>query len=339
MRPRLLQRNRCSGRTARIGPERGAALLMAMLTVTLVATFAAAALWQQWRGVEVEGTERARMQASWVLVGALDWSRLILREDGRAGGSDHLDEPWALPLQEARLSDFLTADRNNVSDADAADVQQAFLSGQILDAQSLLNATNLAQPGKQGEDAEAAFGRLFEQLGLPPGEVAMIARGMRTATAAGGDANAPLLPRQVAQFAWFGVSPQTAAALEGYVTVLPIATPVNINTASSTVVQAALAGVDAATAERLVSARSARPFRAFPADVAAVVGDNITLDPLAGAVASGFFEVRGRLRLAEATVEQRSLVRRANPDVQTLWSEHGALGIDAALAAAIAARK
>ncbi|HVR51394.1 MAG TPA: type II secretion system minor pseudopilin GspK, partial [Pseudorhodoferax sp.] len=40
--------------------QRGAALLLAMLTVTLVATFAAAALWQQWRAVEVEQAERAR---------------------------------------------------------------------------------------------------------------------------------------------------------------------------------------------------------------------------------------------------------------------------------------
>ena len=33
---------------------------MAMLTVTLVATFAAAAMWQQWRAIEVETAERAR---------------------------------------------------------------------------------------------------------------------------------------------------------------------------------------------------------------------------------------------------------------------------------------
>ena len=92
--------------------QRGAALLVAMLTVTLVATFAAAALWQQWRAVEVEGAERARMQAGWILTGALDWSRLILREDARTGGADHLAEPWAVPLQEARLSTFLAADRN-----------------------------------------------------------------------------------------------------------------------------------------------------------------------------------------------------------------------------------
>ena len=62
--------------------SRGAALLTAMLTVTLVATFAAAALWQQWRSVEVETAERDRLQAAWVLSGALDWARLILREDG-----------------------------------------------------------------------------------------------------------------------------------------------------------------------------------------------------------------------------------------------------------------
>ena len=79
----------------------GAALLAAMLTVTLVATFAAAALWQQWRGVEVETAERNRVQAAWILLGALDWSRLILREDGlnAGGGPDHLAEPWAIALQ------------------------------------------------------------------------------------------------------------------------------------------------------------------------------------------------------------------------------------------------
>ena len=71
----------------------GAALLTAMLTVALVASMAAAALWQQWRGVEVEMAERTRTQSLWVLTGALDWARLILREDARAGGADHLGEP------------------------------------------------------------------------------------------------------------------------------------------------------------------------------------------------------------------------------------------------------
>ena len=38
--------------------QSGAALLLAMLTVALVATLASAALWQQWRAIEVEGAER-----------------------------------------------------------------------------------------------------------------------------------------------------------------------------------------------------------------------------------------------------------------------------------------
>ena len=95
--------------------ERGAALLLAMLTVTLVATLASAALWQQWRSSEVEAAERQRLQAGWILVGALDWARLILREDGRSnrtsGAADHLGEPWATPLEEARLSSFLPPTR------------------------------------------------------------------------------------------------------------------------------------------------------------------------------------------------------------------------------------
>ena len=67
--------------------QRGAALISAMLVVTLVATLASVALWQQWKHVEVESAERHRVQASWLLNGALDWSRLILREDALARGS------------------------------------------------------------------------------------------------------------------------------------------------------------------------------------------------------------------------------------------------------------
>ena len=68
-------------------------------------------IWQQWRAVQVEAAERARTQSAWILSGALDWARLILREDARNGGTDHLGEPWAVPLAEARLSTFLAADK------------------------------------------------------------------------------------------------------------------------------------------------------------------------------------------------------------------------------------
>ena len=72
-------------------------MLSQCVSLVLVATLASAALWQQWRDVEVESAERNRVQANWLLLGALDWSRVVLQEDSRANRSnpiDHLGEPW-----------------------------------------------------------------------------------------------------------------------------------------------------------------------------------------------------------------------------------------------------
>ncbi|MDM0031574.1 type II secretion system minor pseudopilin GspK [Variovorax sp. J22P271] len=165
--------------------QAGAALLTAMLTVTLVATFAAAALWQQWRAAEVEAAERGRTQAAWVLVGALDWSRLILREDARAAGSggvaaDYLAEPWAIPLEEAKLTTFLAADKNIASDA-LEGLPEAFLSGRIIDAQSKLNAFNLVDAGKPVKTSVDAFKKLFQLLGLPAEELALMTANLQRA--------------------------------------------------------------------------------------------------------------------------------------------------------------
>jgi general secretion pathway protein K len=111
--------------------QRGAAILTAMLTVVLVATLASAMLWQQWRGVEVETAQRGRVQAAWILVGALDWARLILREDARRGGADHLAEPWAVPLAPARLATFLAAQggQSLVTDGLAGEEEVFFVGG------------------------------------------------------------------------------------------------------------------------------------------------------------------------------------------------------------------
>lgn len=201
--------------------QRGAALLAAMLTVALVATFAATAMWQQWRAIEVESAERARIQSAWILVGALDWSRLILREDALARGdrTDNLTEPWSIPLEEARLSTFLSAQRN-VSDPGAAtaDTENAFLSGRITDLQSRMNLRNLVSEGnKLNETALRQFTRLFQYLGLPQQELQRIAQNMAKAAPAAQGSSAPsqqspqspLMPQSVGQLTWWGIQPST----------------------------------------------------------------------------------------------------------------------------------
>ena len=310
-----------------IRTQRGAALLLAMLIVTLVATFAASAMWQQWRAVEVETAERGHVQSAWILVGALDWSRLILREDGRSGGADHLAEPWAVPLQEARLSTFLAADRN-VSQVDDAstDTTEAFLSGQISDLQGRLNLRNLTGTATDQAGALVQFARLFERLGLPRQELALLASGLQRAQAApaeDGSADAPLMPPTVSQLGWLGLTPATIAALSPHVTLLPVRTPVNINTANVDVLMAAIEGLDMASAQQIVQTRETRHFRSLE-DARPLLG--ASYDRAAGslAVASSYFEVRGRLRLGDAMVDERSLVRKIGMEVTPLWRERGA---------------
>ncbi len=308
--------------------QAGAALLMAMLTVALVASLASAALWQQWRSVEVEAAERARVQSLWVLTGALDWARLILREDARSGGADYLSEPWAVPLEEARLSTFLATDKTSASDNDAGN-SQVFLSGLISDLQARLNVTNLVENGKISQPALKAFAKLFEMLGLPPGELATLAENLRQAmnTHPENDAAplAPLLPQRVDQLAWLGLSPPSLMALRPYITLLPVPTPVNLNTASATVLFACIASLDMAQAQRLVSTRQSRPFRTL-AEVTAQLGQmTAPLNNAQHSVNSRFFEVQGRLRLDQTVVEEHSVVQRDGLDVKTLWRDRGAL--------------
>ena len=311
--------------------QAGAALLAAMLTVALVATFAATALWQQWRATEIESAERARIQAAWILVGALDWSRLILREDSlaRAGdGTDNLTEPWSVPLAEARLSTFLAAQRGVAQVPDAStDTADAFLSGQITDQQALLNLRNLVQDGKPDATAQQQFARLFQYLGLPAQELEALTQQLQQALASGSPARAPLLPQSLAQLTWWGLPAASATRLAPYATLLPARTPVNLNTAGAVVLWASATGLSMAQAQQLVDARQARHFK-NEAEAIRLLGDgagNGGITSATHAVSSQYFEVRGRLRLEGSTVEERSLVHKLRGEARTLWRERGAL--------------
>ena len=248
---------------ARVARKRGAALLTAMIIVALVATLAGSMIWQQWRAIQVEAAERARSQSAWILSGALDWARLILREDARNGGIDHLGEPWAVPLAEARLSTFLAADKDNTDDA-----PDAFLSGAITDAVARYNLTNLVTGNRIDPLEMATLQRLCETVGVSADVATRIAvgdprcdaaaggrrRGQRRERArAAGEANAapyvppadpPLMPASVRQLAWVGIDPEALRALEPYVVILPEKAWVNVNTAPREVLVAAIAGLD-----------------------------------------------------------------------------------------------
>ena len=301
-------------------PSRGAALLAAMLTVSLVAMLAAGAAWQQWRTVEVESTERQHAQAQWLLLGALDWARIILREDARSGNpdtpTDHLAEPWAIPLQEARLSTFLSA---NASDDSLA--QQVYLSGQISDLQARMNVSNLLQSNQIDLKSLQAFERLFQALGLPTAELSTLAQGL-VAAQQQKDVSA-LMPQRVSQLTWLGLTPQTLNTLAPYITLLPTRTPVNLNTAPPVVLYASISGLSLSDAQRLSDQRAQTPWTSLDAFQKAA-GKPINLDGT-HSVNSRFFEVVGRLRMPATSLVERSVVQRDQVDVKVLWRGSGSL--------------
>ncbi|WP_310614776.1 type II secretion system minor pseudopilin GspK [Limnohabitans sp.] len=304
--------------------QRGAALLAAMLTVALVATFAAGALWQQWKSIEVEGAERQRTQARWLLTGALDWARVILREDARAGDAnapaDHLAEPWAVPLQEARLSSFLAAlpdgtrgTSNTVDDDKLA--QNVLLSGAITDLQGRLNVANLLQGEQLDAKTVLVFERLFDVLSVPPAQLSLLTQGLLAAQKQ--NSSAPLMPQRVSQLSWFGLSPQALQTLSPHITVLPVRTPVNLNTASLQVLYASVPGLSLSDAQRLVQQRERQHWASVEAFQKAL-GRTVSLEGT-HSVNTRYFEVMGRLRMPQTVLQERSLVQRDASDLKIIW--------------------
>ncbi len=312
---------------------------MAMVIVTLVTTLAASMVWMQWRAVQVESAERSLVQSQWVLRGFLDYGRIILREDARNGGQDHLGEQWAVPLEEVSIASFLSADKENSDDA-----PEGFLSGRMVDATARYHLYNLININVQSFDelAEinpqqlAVFKRLCEFAGVSPAVADLIAQNLRKVFKAwlpldpdmAGKPEmraAPLRPQTLDQLVWLGVDAGTIERLRPFVVVFPIfsldAVPVNVNTASREVLAAVVPGLDLARADRLVQARQKHPFVEVT-DIEGVVGRlNLNEDQRRFlSVKSKYFELQGRMRLSDRVLVQRYIVERddGNGNVQAL---------------------
>jgi general secretion pathway protein K len=299
-----------------------------MLTVTLVATFAAAALWQQWRSVEVEIAERARVQVAWLLVGSLDWSRIILRIDGRSDTmtrpepTDHLAEPWSIPLQESRLSTFLAADKNNTGGLTAEEQVDAFLSGTIVDAQSKLNVYNLIVDGQVSAPDLVAFKRLFTHFNLPETELESFVDNLKAALAVNSPPTVGLMPQRIRQLTWLGLRPVTLAKLTPFITLLKARTTVNINTAPAEVIYAIVPELGLAEAKLTIFSRDSAHFSSLADAATKVPALAGNLKAAQHSVATQFFEVTGRIRLEKTVVQVQSLVdRRDLTNVKNEWIE------------------
>jgi general secretion pathway protein K len=199
--------------------------------------------------------------------------------------------------------------------------QQVLLSGAVNDLQSRLNVTNLLQGEQLDAKTVIAFERLFDALSLPPAQLRLLTQGLLAAQRQTG--SSPLMPQRVSQLSWLGLSPQTLNALGPYITMLPNRALVNLNTASMQVLYASVPGLSLSDAQRLVQQRERQHWTSVDAFEKAL-GRTVSLNDT-HSVNTRYFEVLGRLRMPQTTLQERSLVQREGQDLKVIWRESGSL--------------
>ncbi len=134
-----------------------------MLLTTLAISIVASLFWQQQVQVRSMENQRLHLQTRWILRGALDWSTLVLRQDGYTNRYTALTQVWATPLAETRLDQYIERERIE------GEVFDASLSGNIVDATSRYNLRNLASGTAIDSAQLAIFQRLLTTLADQPG--------------------------------------------------------------------------------------------------------------------------------------------------------------------------
>ncbi|HKT95665.1 MAG TPA: type II secretion system minor pseudopilin GspK [Paraburkholderia sp.] len=153
---------------ARPRPQRGAAIISALLVAALAAILVSGMLWRQQVQVRRIENQRLLAQAQWIARAALDWTRLVLRSEAdTAPGITYLGGAWGMPVAKTRLSDFL----GQIGETRAQQGADTWLSGSIEDAQARFNLRNLVSASAPGAlqlnlTQIQAFARLLQLLGL-----------------------------------------------------------------------------------------------------------------------------------------------------------------------------
>lgn len=303
--------------------QRGVAVITALLLTTLAITIVASLFWQQQVQVRSIENQRLQLQKQWILRGALDWVRLILRAD-LDKNADHLGEPWAVPLAETRLDEYV---ENGRADTEASD---AALSGGIVDAQSRYNLNNLVQNGAVDPKELAVFARLLTNLQLNPSLAQATANLMlasrpktTTGTQATMDESAPQ-PMPITHvddlLAVPGFTPEILGKLRDYVVVLPKSTQINVNTAPAEVLAARIDTLSLSEAARVVAERRNTWIRTEQDFI-----DRFTSEKGLGSgqgkisAKTEYFFVNGKVRLNRAGMDMQALIERQGNTLKVLW--------------------
>lgn len=322
--------SRASSRCTERGParQRGVAVIMAMLTVALVAALAAAVVSAFGFAVDSLSGRHDLAQARQLAHGAIDWARNILADDYRRKGNNHYDyfgDAWATKVP-------------------ATPVDDGELSGEIEDMSGRFDLNSLVSvSGEREPKAVLRFARLLGEFGFGDSQARQLANNLASwedSTPQGGDAyspavssnspqppNAPLIAvDELSNVPGFDA--ELVERLRPYVAALPTSAtkPFNVNTASAEVLYAMMPDLGLQGARALVSERASKYFPNtgdFENRYQAKVGSKPpgSDEGVAWGVSSTFFLASGRAKYGTATTRMQVLLYRQDVWPQIIWQK------------------
>jgi general secretion pathway protein K len=303
--------------------QQGVAVITALLLTTLAVTIVASLFWQQQVQVRSMENQRLHLQTKWILRGALELSKLILRSrSGNELAITTLDQVWTTPLAETRLDQYIERERleNEVFDAT--------LSGSMVDATARYNLNNLSNLNQPDPVQVAIFAKLLTNLKLDPALAAKAARVVADAEVGAepppaGTPAKSVIPIRLDQvddlLAIPGFTKEIVDKLRDFVVVLPGKTPINANTASAEVLSAHIEGYSMGEANALVALRKRAAFL-NDGNLSLNLGGKHVTEGAKVAFVSTYFLVHSRIRLDRAALDAESLIEAKQGSPATvLW--------------------
>lgn len=217
-----------------VAKQRGMAIISALLITAVVAVIAAGMLTRQSVFTRSLEAEQARVQGSALLLGGLEVSRQLLRDARAQDVLTRLDQPWARPIRTAQDGEF---------------------EGRLEDLQGKFNLRNLVVREQVDLGQMRSFERLCAMIGVDARLAQRISQRViagypRKPVASASGLPGPALPatqpmlRSLDQLRGIeGLDEPLLARLEQYVSIIPVTTWVNSNTASAEVLAAVVPGL------------------------------------------------------------------------------------------------
>jgi len=240
--------------TPRAPRQQGMAVVCALIVVAIVAALTSGLFLRQTSAIRQIENEQARVQARWLLLGGIDWARLLLRDNARQEATVRRDQLWSTPVLDTRIEG---------DDSGRA----AVFSGGIQDEQGKYNLYNLARRGVVDPSQVEVLARLLDLVGLPatlaPQLAAQVALTQsRLPDAAPASSASPQAGAQAPQprgiddlAAQLGVDDASRQTMRHTMTLLPAATLVNVNTAEPEVIAALVPELSLAQARSAMGER------------------------------------------------------------------------------------